>query len=208
MRDMTIRPNGVRAAIAAIAVLATSAAFALPVDAQATGGNDSRWLPFVGCWEALGGEEELGLLCFRPDGDGVVLTNYQNGGVASTERLVADGSRQQVSVEGCEGWESVQFSEDGRRAFTTTEFMCGAEPSSTGSGVMAFLDRSSWADIRTLQTGDEPFAWVQEYRLASAERIAWVRVVPFLLLHALLGLLHPLDHLLVALLGFSQLLLA
>jgi hypothetical protein len=142
-----------------------------PVAAQ-DANTDARWLPFVGCWEAVGGEEEIGLLCFALDGAGVTLTNYAAGEVVSSERLVADGSRQQVSVEGCEGYETVTFSEDGRRAFTETEFFCGTDEARTGTGVMAFLAQNRWADIRTLQAGDEPFAWVQEYRLAGIDRIA------------------------------------
>jgi hypothetical protein len=148
------------------------AALAHPVAGQVASGVDARWLPFVGCWEAVGGEDELGLLCFRLDEQGAALTNYVDGVVASVEHLVADGSRQTVDVDGCSGWESVAFSEDGRRAFTTTEFNCGLGDSRLGSGVMAFVGQDAWVDIRTVQAGDAPFAWVQEYRVASAERVA------------------------------------
>ena len=152
------------------AALSGAAVLAGPVSGQDSDA-DSRWLPFVGCWEGVGGEEEMGLLCFRMEGEGVTLTNYVNGEVASQESLVADGRRQPVSVDGCEGVEIVRFSEDGRRAFTRTEFLCGDDEPRTGTGVMAFLAPNLWADIRTLEAGDEPFAWVQEYRLAGLDRI-------------------------------------
>lgn len=165
---MDVMKNHTRAVItAALAVLALS----VPAGAQEFGA-DSRWLPFVGCWEAVNGEDEVGLLCFRMEGEGVTLTNHVAGEAVSTETLVADGRRQQVSVEGCAGFESVRFSDDGRRVFSQTEFLCGTEEARTGTGVMAFLGPNTWADIRTLTAGDEPFAWVQEYRLASAETIA------------------------------------
>ena len=53
------------------------------------------------------------------------MTNYVEGEVSSIELLVGDGERRSVSAEGCEGWESLVFAEDGRRAFTQTEFLCG-----------------------------------------------------------------------------------
>jgi hypothetical protein len=143
---------------------------AAPTSAQADG--DARWMPFIGCWEAVGADDQLGLLCFDFDGAGVELTNHVAGQAASTEQLVADESQRPVSVEGCEGWESVSFSEDGRRAFTQTEFFCGTEEARTGTGVMTFVAPNQWSDVRVLDVGGEEVAWVQEYRLVGADRLA------------------------------------
>jgi hypothetical protein len=167
MTFMTIRS----VALGAVA----SAALVMPPQAQAQAqpqGTDSRWLPFVGCWEAVGGEEEVGLLCFRLEENGVQLTNVVAGEVASTEFLAADGEPRDVSAEGCEGWEAVQFSGDGRRVFTRTEFLCGSDEARTGTGVMTFLATNMWSDIRTLDVGGEPFSWIQDYQLAGADRLA------------------------------------
>lgn len=133
---------------------------------------DGRWLPFVGCWEAIGGEEEIGVLCFEPADGGVQLTNVLDGDVASSEYFAADGQRREVTSEGCEGWEATTFSEDGRRVFTETEFLCGTDEPRAGTGVMTFVAPNMWADIRTLEADGEPFVWVQEYRLASLDRLA------------------------------------
>ncbi len=159
---------------ALVAAALTPALAASPLVAQDT---DGRWLAFVGCWEAVGAENAEdenanGLVCFRLEGDGVTLTNHVDGEVVSTETLVADGRRQQVSVEGCEGAESVRFSEDGRRVFTETEFFCGTEEPRTGTGVMAFLGQSRWIDVRSLDTDGEPVSWFQVYRLAGIDRMA------------------------------------
>jgi hypothetical protein len=164
MRTTSIRTLGT-ATLAAIAALVLSS----PASAQAD--RDGRWMAFVGCWEAVGAEEDLGLLCFDLDDAGVQLTNYVDGEVASTERLVADGSQRTVAVEGCEGWESVEFSDDGRRAFTRTEFFCGTDEARTGTGVMTFVAANRWMDVRVLQVGGEEVAWVQEYRLADRDRL-------------------------------------
>lgn len=155
-----------------ITTLAAGVALALlaaPVQGQDT---DARWVPFVGCWEAVGAEDEIGLLCFSPVTGGVELTNIVNGEISSTERLVADGSPRPIAAQGCEGWEAVEFSEDGRRAFTRTEFTCEGGEARTGTGVMALTAPNFWVDVRELEVEGETVAWVQEYTLADADRLA------------------------------------
>lgn len=134
--------------------------------------RDARWLPFVGCWEAVGAEEEIGLLCFTESDGGVDLTNFVDGQPASTEHLAADGERRSITAEGCGGWESLEFSEDGRRAFTRTEFACAEGDTRTGTGVMAFTAPNYWVDVRALDVGGEEVAWVQEYLLVGPDRLA------------------------------------
>ena len=143
-------------------------AHATPLTAQLNeNGMDARWLPFIGCWEAVGAEEEIGLLCFESIAEEVEVTNYVGGEITSVEILAADGEPREVSAEECEGWESLVFSEDGRRAFTVTDFFCGDSEVRAGTGLMTFLSATSWADIRALNVEGESVAWVQEYQLAS-----------------------------------------
>ena len=143
-------------------------AHATPITAQLNeNGMDARWLPFIGCWEAVGAEEEIGLLCFESIAEEVEVTNYVGGEITSVEILAADGEPREVSAEECEGWESLVFSEDGRRAFTVTDFFCGDSEVRAGTGLMTFLSATSWADIRALNVEGESVAWVQEYQLAS-----------------------------------------
>ena len=143
-------------------------AHATPLTAQLNeNGMDARWLPFIGCWEAVGAEEEIGLLCFESIAESVEVTNYVGGETVSVEILAADGEPREVSAEECEGWESLVFSEDGRRAFTVTDFFCGDSEVRAGTGLMTFLSATSWADIRALNVEGESVAWVQEYQLAS-----------------------------------------
>lgn len=142
------------------------------VSAVSAQSPDARWLPFVGCWEAVGSDQESGILCFEPSNGGVALSNYAGGEVVSTEQLVADSQQRSVEAEGCEGWESVQFSQDGRRAFTRTEFDCGTDQPRTGTGVMAFIAPNMWVDVRALDVDGEPVAWMQEYLLVGIDRLA------------------------------------
>jgi hypothetical protein len=143
-------------------------ALALPVLAQ-SGGNG--FTAFVGCWEPLDADEQAGLLCFRPAGAGVEMFNVVDGEVVSTEQIMPDGSPRPVSAEGCTGFESASFSEDGLRVFTRTEFTCG-DDIRAGSGVMSFIAPTQWIDVRSLEVEGEPVAWVQRYRVADADALA------------------------------------
>jgi hypothetical protein len=143
-------------------------ALALPLQAQ-SGGNG--FTAFVGCWEPLDAGDEAGLLCFRPSGAGVEMFNVLDGDIVSSEQISADGSPRSVSAEGCTGFESASFSEDGFRVFTRSEFTCDGDIRA-GSGVMSFIAPTQWVDVRSLEVEGEPVAWVQRYQLADADQIA------------------------------------
>lgn len=132
--------------------------------------DDARWLPFIGCWQAEG-EADAGLLCFGPDQGGVAMTSIVDGEIVDTERLVADGEARPIVAEGCEGTESVSFSEDGYRAFTRSAFSCGDDDRS-GTGVMALVSPRRWVDVRALEIRGERVSWVQSYELVGAEALA------------------------------------
>jgi hypothetical protein len=143
------------------------AGVAMPATAQ----QDSRWTAFVGCWVPAGADDGAGLLCFRPAGAGVEMFNVAGGEVTASEPVVADGQARQVSAEGCTGSERVEFSEDGMRAFTRSEFQCGSE-SRQGSGVMSFVTASEWIDVRALTVAGDPVAWAQAYQAATSGQVA------------------------------------
>jgi len=143
-------------------------AFAAPTESLSAQ-QATRWRAFVGCWEAMGVEGDAGLLCFRPAGDGVEMFNVFEGEITATERLLADGVPRAVAAEGCQGSESVAFSEDGQRVFTASNYMCEGGEARTGSGVMSFISPTQWVDVRSLTVDGEPVAWIQRYAAATAE---------------------------------------
>ena len=155
----------------------TAAAAALALTSAASGGAqelaDGRWLPFIGCWEpvAEAQAEEAGLLCVRPEGRGVELFTVADGEVLTSDVLVA-GARMERSAEGCEGWETAEFSQDGRRVFTRSEFVCGDAVPRRGSGVMSMVSPAEWVDVRSVGEGEEAVAWVQRYRAAAPDRVS------------------------------------
>ena len=147
------------------------AALASPLQAQ-VGTSSSGWLPFIGCWEPLGAEGDAGLLCFRPSGDGVEMSNVVEGEVTAVESMIADGIARPINAEGCTAAESVDFSEDRRRVFTASSFVCGGGETRDGTGVMSFISPTRWIDVRSLTVDGDPVAWVQRYSAATAESLA------------------------------------
>jgi len=147
-----------------VIVLATSAS----VVAQEM---DGRWLPFVGCWEPTGQGAEGGILCVEPSDNGVELYTLSAGEVVTSDRMIANGTGYPRSIDGCEGWDSAEFSDDGRRLFTRSEFVCGEEIASNTSGIMSLVSSTRWIDVRSMDVDGERVAWVQSYRLTGPERM-------------------------------------
>lgn len=144
-----------------------------PTAEREAGLDDPRWAAFVGCWEPTAGdrEDDAGLLCVRPAGEGVEMFTIQDGEIRTSDLLVGDGEPREIRAEGCEGWETVSFSDDGRRAFTETAYTCdGIEQA--GTGVLALVSPTEWVDVRALDVDGERTSWVQRYRLVGVDRAA------------------------------------
>jgi hypothetical protein len=154
--------------VTALAV-ALSLASTVAAAAQET---DGRWTAFYGCWEPVDETVDRGVLCVRPEAGGVELYTVVDGIITTSDAIVADGGRNETSVEGCEGWESATFSDDGRRVFTSSEFVCGEETPRSATGVMSLVAPTRWIDVRSVDVDGEKVAWVQHYQLVGPERLA------------------------------------
>jgi hypothetical protein len=135
-------------------------------------GVDGHWQAFLGCWEPIDGASDAGLLCVQPGDDGVEMFSMVDGKITTSETLRADGIRRETSAEGCKGWESAEFSDDGRRIFTHSEFTCGTDVPRSSSGVLSLVAPNEWLDVRSVDVEGEKVAWVQKYRLVGPEAMA------------------------------------
>jgi hypothetical protein len=154
--------------VTALAV-ALSLASTVAVSAQET---DGRWTAFYGCWESVDEPVDRGVLCVRPDANGVELYTVIDGITTTSDVIVADGGRNETSVEGCEGWESATFSDDGWRVFTSSKFVCGKETPRSATGVMSLVAPTRWINVRSVDVDGEKVAWVQHYQLVGPERLS------------------------------------
>lgn len=130
---------------------------------------DARWLPWLGCWEAVDAGEETPLLCVRPasEGNGVEFISWSEGQLSPPEAILADGVPRNVEREECQGVEEARFSEDGHRVYLNSRYVCEEGGERKASGILAMLNPMEWADIKSV----DGTPWVLKYRLARASRI-------------------------------------
>ncbi|MBT8395835.1 MAG: hypothetical protein HKO65_01795 [Gemmatimonadetes bacterium] len=130
---------------------------------------DARWLPWLGCWEALEGEDEAPLLCVRPsaDGAGVEFVSWADGEATASDPILADGISRNVEREECQGIEEARFSDDGRRIYLKSEYVCEGGDRTKASGILAMINPMEWADIKAVDGSP----WVLRYRLARSSKV-------------------------------------
>jgi len=143
---------------------------------------DSRWLPWIGCWQlseeqfetpdALRrstAETEAGALigrtavCVEPADEGITLKASDGNRLLVERRLVADGTRRDVVEDDCRGWERSEWSRDGYRLFTTAELRCADAPPRRVTGVSLMSSASSWVDIQFVDVGQHQQLEVRRY---------------------------------------------
>jgi hypothetical protein len=146
---------------------------AIPSPLAAQDEVDSRWLPWLGCWEASTGEAETPLVCIHPlaGGEGVELQTWAEGGLTASEAIYTDGLDHEATRQGCEGWESAQFSDDGHRVYLRSNYICEGGISRESTGLLAMANPMEWLDVKVVEVEGQEVPWVLRYRLARASRV-------------------------------------
>lgn len=157
--------RGPGAAVLGLALLALS----VPGEAQPAA--ELGWLPWLGCWTAVGGSGET--LCVRSADEPAAaeLLTLEEGAVTSTEVLRADGASRRVSGQGCEGNDSARFSEDGRRIYLRSDLTCEGGVERRSTGIVAWVGPAEWIRVETVEVAGETAATVERYRQARPEEI-------------------------------------
>jgi len=131
---------------------------------------DSRWLPWLGCWQVgqEAGPEHL-LVCVRPSSDqgGVEVATIANGEIASSRTLVADAQPHDLRTEDCSGSQFASFSADGRRVYLWSTLTCERGLKRTASAIMAMASPAEWLDAQALGMDSERVPRVLRYRPAA-----------------------------------------
>ena len=171
--------------------IVTCAAALLLIGGSAEAGQpksiDSRWVPWLGCWQLW--EEQLEELdrfapaddtdqralmertsvCVAPAGSGITITASEGDRQLVERRIVADGARHDVVDGDCRGWERSEWSRDGHRLYTTAELQCSNLPTRRLSGLSLLGSASSWVDIQFVDVGEHQQLEVRRYAPAQAE---------------------------------------
>jgi len=147
---------------------------------------DSRWIPWLGCWELVDDERRepligeadptqgqdvplRGLVCLNPapDGDGVTVTTTAGGEAFLEETLVADGEKNPSAKGKCSGWQRTEWSANGYRLFTSAELTCEENRELTVSGLSMMVPRSTWVDIQIVESSAGRAVVIRRYRPAN-----------------------------------------
>ena len=145
-----------------------------PAALAAQQGPDSRWLPWLGCWQVGEvAEPDQPLVCVRPASDplGVEVATVAAGAVAFARTLIADGEPHDLTLEDCAGSQVARFSADGRRVYLRSALTCEEGRRRTASAVMAMSSPTVWLDAQSLGTDDERVPRVLHYY--PAPEVSW-----------------------------------
>lgn len=138
--------------------------------------TDARWQAWLGCWApaarvvAPRSSAAAPLLeCIVPatGSAGVDVATISDTLVVMRDRVDATGERRVFSREGCTGWASAQWSPDGRRVYTRSEYSCAGGLERKVSGLMAMSAKGDWLDVQAVTTGDRTAVRVLRYRLSE-----------------------------------------
>ncbi len=166
--------------IVAIVLISAGPALAFDGEAGRVMLDESRWLPWTGCWqmvfESVDHREEIPednvLVCLspHPDGLGVRITTLTQSERPFEETFVADGARYPVEEPGCLGWRSAEWSQDGHRLFMNSEVSCENNKRRVVSGISMLQRNGMWMDIQVIGSEGVRELVIREYRRADPDK--------------------------------------
>jgi hypothetical protein len=167
-----VTPKSSRAMVAA-ALLLGSAGLAGAQNTQLASA-DARWTPWVGCWQAssrdvvtqeLAPNKAAPVVCVVPvtGSPTVDLVTVTDSKVGPPDRVDANGNRRTVSREGCEGWETADFSPDSKRIYLKSEYKCAGNRTRLSSGLMSITPNGEWLDVQNVKVESNSAVRVVHY---------------------------------------------
>ena len=156
---LNIDRNSNRTSAVLAAVLLLGSAVAAGAQETQLASSDTRWTPWVGCWQAssrdaltleLAPNKAAPIVCFIPSAGSatVDLVTINGDKAAEPERIDANGSRREVNRDGCKGWETAEFSPDAKRIYVRSEHQCTGNRTRTSTGIMSMTPNGEWLDVQ------------------------------------------------------------
>ncbi|MDQ6828209.1 MAG: hypothetical protein M3081_05025 [Gemmatimonadota bacterium] len=155
-----------RLALLVAAALVASATSARAQSAQ----GDPRWQPWVGCWRAQHAGVGAPVICVVPAAgtSAVDIATIDGDSVIAREHLDANGLHVAKTKDGCAGWQSATWSDDGRRVYTSSEYNCAGGVTRASNGLMSFAPGGDWLDVQAVKVGAGSGVRAQRYLSAAA----------------------------------------
>ena len=130
-----------------------------------SGAVDSRWSPWIGCWQPVEANESDARVCVSTAGEhGVTFATTVDGQTVLEETLVADGMERQVTDAECRGTQRAEWSVDGRRLFARTDLICGGQEPRRISGLAMIAADGTWLDVHSSRMDSRENLRVRRYR--------------------------------------------
>jgi hypothetical protein len=163
--------------------------YATPAAAQSNG--DTRWQAWLGCWQptiaapqdpvqtmygdpaanvaqepVLSVDTKAPHICVLPaQGNSAVdVITVADDSIVSRHHVDASGAHAVVHDQGCDGWESAQWSIDNRRVYLHSELKCSGGVTRKSDGLLAMTSGGDWLDIQSVNTGYGTAVKVMRYR--------------------------------------------
>ncbi len=118
---------------------------AAPIEAQRDAG---RGLAFIGCWEdATAGA--AGMTCVLPQaGAALKIVTVPPTGARTESILTLDGTKVEVTADGCTGWERARVSRDDERIVMDSEIACNGLPRQQRAGAFVIAENGDWLQVQ------------------------------------------------------------
>jgi hypothetical protein len=128
---------------------------------------DPRWHAWIGCWSSSqnGLTGAASRVCVVPAGTSAVdIITLANGRVASREHVDTNGERRTSQRDGCTGWETARWSNDGRRVYVQSEHQCAAGAKRSSDGLITISPQGDWLDVLSVTMGTNTGVRVLRHR--------------------------------------------
>jgi hypothetical protein len=130
-----------------------------------SGAVDSRWSPWIGCWQPVEANESGVRVCVSMAGEhGVTFTTTVDGQTVLEETLVADGMEREVTDAECRGTQRAEWSLDGRRLFARADLTCDSQEPRRISGLDIIAPDGTWLDVQSSRVDSRENVRVRRYR--------------------------------------------
>jgi len=162
---------------------------AVPAAAQSTA--DSRWTPWLGCWDLVlenaregsvsadsprdssrtrPGDSIRPKVCVEPaEGGGATFRTTIGTETPIVQTLVADGIDRMITDGDCRGTQRTEWSKNGLRLYVHAELTCKDDRGPRRVSGFAMLGpNSTWTDVQSIEIGGRDSYRVRRYRRDAA----------------------------------------
>lgn len=160
-----------------------------PASAQSAATADSRWAPWLGCWDlrtenltdgevdpvvaaartALPSTRSGGVrICVTPtdSADTVRHQTIVNDESVLDEMIAADGREHEITEDACKGTRRAEWSTTGRQLFTRATLTCEGQPTRTISSLTMMVTGPTWVDVQSMEVEGRRSVRVRRYGLS------------------------------------------